>query len=112
LFKLDYRKGGIYLDKNYEKYNHLAEMLKVLAHPVRLCIVSNLLEVGKSNVTDMHTCLQTPQSTISQHLHKLRSAGILECRRNGLEIYYRVKNKRIAQLIKELMQDEKEASRD
>lgn len=92
------------MDKNYEKYNDTAEMLKVLAHPVRLCIVKGLLEKGECNVTYMYSCLNAPQSTISQHLQKLKSAGIIEGKRNGLEIYYRVSNEKVVQLIKTLFQ--------
>ncbi|AFL99830.1 putative transcriptional regulator [Desulfitobacterium dehalogenans ATCC 51507] len=93
------------MDHGYAKYNEVAELLKVLAHPVRLCIVSKLLEMGESNVTSMHTCLNTPQSTISQHLQKLRSAGIVEYRRSGLEIYYKIKNQRITQLVSDVLQE-------
>ncbi|MDZ5017191.1 transcriptional regulator, partial [Clostridium perfringens] len=53
------------MDSNYKQYEDIAEFLKVLAHPVRLCIVKNLLEKGCCNVTNMHSCLGMPQSTIS-----------------------------------------------
>lgn len=98
------------MDNDYAKYDEAAEMLKVLAHPVRLCIVNRLLEAGECNVTTMHTCLNTPQSTISQHLQKLRSAGIVESRRSGLEIFYKVKNKKVVQLINDILHDGKQVS--
>lgn len=98
-------KGGIGLERNVEKYNEAAELMKVLAHPVRLCIVSGLLESGECNVTYMQSCLNAPQSTISQHLQKLKSAGIIEGRRNGLEIFYRVCNDKVGELIKVLLKD-------
>ncbi|WP_238881814.1 helix-turn-helix transcriptional regulator [Clostridium sp. YIM B02551] len=88
------------MDKDFDKYNDVSEMLKVLAHPVRLCIVRGLLEHGACNVTYMQDCLDTPQSTISQHLQKLRTAGIIEGRRNGLEIFYKVCNEQVENLIK------------
>jgi ArsR family transcriptional regulator len=88
------------VEKDFNKYNHKAEILKVLAHPVRLCIVKGLMENGECNVSHMQLCLDAPQSTISQHLQKLRSAGIIEGRRNGLEIYYSIRNKAIEDLIK------------
>lgn len=91
------------MGKDYEKYKQTAEILKVLAHPVRLCIVRNLLENGECNVGQMQICLDTPQSTVSQHLQKLRSMGIIEGRRNGLEIYYRVCEPKIADLVKLLL---------
>ena len=94
------------MDNNYKKYNETAEMLKILAHPVRLCIVNGLLEKGECNVSHMQLCLDAPQSTISQHLQKLRSAGIIEGRRNGLEIYYSVCNDKVADLIKVLLKEQ------
>jgi len=91
------------MDKDFAKYQETAEMLKVLAHPVRLCIVKNLLEKGACNVSHMQLCLDTPQSTVSQHLQKLRSVGIIEGKRNGLEIYYNVCEPRVADLVKLLI---------
>jgi len=73
-------------------YNEKAELLKVLAHPVRLCIVRGLLSNEECNVSHIQNCLEMPQSTISQHLARLRSAGIIEGRRSGLEVFYRVIN--------------------
>lgn len=94
------------MDNNFTKYNKAAEMLKVLAHPVRLCIVNGLLEKGECNVSYMQECLDTPQSTVSQHLQKLKSAGIIEGRRNGLEIYYKISNKKVGDIIRVIMSDE------
>ncbi|WML36628.1 metalloregulator ArsR/SmtB family transcription factor [Clostridium sp. OS1-26] len=87
------------MDNNFEKFNESAEFLKVLAHPVRLCIVRGLLEKGRCNVSHMQNCLDMPQSTISQHLQKLRTAGIIEGERNGLEINYRVCDERVEKII-------------
>ena len=61
------------LSKELELYESNAELLKVLAHPVRLCIVKGLIERGPSNVSTMYTGLNMPQSTISQHLAKLKA---------------------------------------
>jgi DNA-binding transcriptional ArsR family regulator len=83
-------------------YEGNAELLKVLAHPVRLCIVKGLIEKGPSNVSTMYTGLNMPQSTISQHLAKLKSAKIVTSERKGLEIYYNVENEKVIQLIQVL----------
>lgn len=91
------------VDSNYKQYEEVAEFLKVLAHPVRICIVKNLLEKGCCNVTNMHSCLGMPQSTISQHLQKLKSIGIIKGERNGLEIVYEVVDKRVEGIIKSLI---------
>jgi predicted transcriptional regulator len=95
------------MDKDVARYNQTAEMLKVLAHPVRLCIVKGLIENGGCNVTYMQSCLDTPQSTTSQHLQKLRSAGIVEGIRNGLEIKYHVCSDQAADLINVLFKENK-----
>ncbi|MEL7609020.1 MAG: metalloregulator ArsR/SmtB family transcription factor [Bacillota bacterium] len=68
-----------------------AEFLKALAHPVRLCILRMLLD-GSSNVTQMNCCIGASQSNLSQHLAKLRSAGIVKGTREGAEIYYSIKD--------------------
>ena len=90
------------MDNEYLKYNDIAEILKVLAHPIRLCIVSNLLKNDEVNVTKMQECLKIPQSTLSQHLQKLRSVKIIEGKRNGLEIKYHITNDSVKELIKSL----------
>jgi predicted transcriptional regulator len=90
------------IDKNFKRYSQKAEILKALAHPVRLCIVRGLIEKGKCNVSYMQSCLDIPQSTLSQHIQKLRTAGIIEGKRNGLEINYSVSNQMVVRLIKVL----------
>jgi ArsR family transcriptional regulator len=101
------KKDSGIVEKNFEELQEISELLKVLAHPVRLCIVNGLLSKGECNVTYMQNCLEMPQSTVSQHLQKLRAAGIIEGVRNGLEINYRVKDKRIKKLVELLIDDEK-----
>lgn len=87
---------------NIELFEKKAELLKALAHPIRLCIVKGLLENGGCNVTHMQNCLNAPQSTISQHLQKLRSLGIIKGERKGLEIIYTVENPIVRDLIEAL----------
>ena len=91
--------------ENLEKFQEIADLLKVIAHPVRLCIVNGLLDQGTCNVSFIQNCLDTPQSTISQHLQRLRNAGIVKGKREGTEIYYSIANKKIALLVKELLNE-------
>lgn len=86
--------------ENPKQYEDAAELLKALSHPVRLCIAKGLIELDGSNVTNIHSCLNMPQSTISQHLAKLKSCGIITGHRNGLEIFYKVSNPKVVALIK------------
>jgi len=94
------------MDSNVKRYEDMAELLKVLAHPVRLCIVKGLLQKGQCNVGYMQNCLEMPQSTVSQHLQKLRAAGIIEGERTGLEINYKVCSDKAEDIIKLLFKDE------
>lgn len=91
------------LDNVLKELELKAELLKAIAHPVRLCIISNLIKEGATNVTEMKNCLGKPQSTISQHLAKLRSAGIVEGRRNGVEVEYVVVNEDVKKIIEILI---------
>lgn len=84
---------------NLDSYNQYAELLKVLGHPARLCIVHGLLRNEGCNVTYMQSCLNIPQSTVSQHLAKLKSAGIIEGHREGLEIKYKVVNPQAIEIV-------------
>ncbi|MFA6941674.1 MAG: metalloregulator ArsR/SmtB family transcription factor [Clostridiaceae bacterium] len=91
------------MNNNFKEYNEIAELLKVIAHPVRLCIINGLINKGKCNVGYMQNCLDIPQSTISTHLSKLRAYGIIEGERNGLEINYRVKDLRVIKIVNDLI---------
>ena len=88
--------------KNYEKK---ADKIKALAHPHRLCIIKGLMD-GGCNVTKIQECMSLPQSTVSQHLAKLKAAGIIDGERKGLEICYHVVDKDIIDIVKILLKDE------
>jgi len=47
-----------------------------------------------------------PQSTVSQHLSKLKSAGIIEGDRTGLEICYRVVDEDVKEIVRILFRDD------
>jgi len=86
-------------------YGEFAELLKVLGHPARLCIVHGLLRNEGCNVSYMQSCLNIPQSTVSQHLAKLKSAGIIEGTREGLEIKYKVVHQDAIRILQDLYED-------
>lgn len=91
--------------QDFSQYEDKAELLKVLAHPVRLCIVKNLIK-SPQNVTNMQECLMLPQSTVSQHIGILKSKGIIKGTRNGLEINYCVVSEEAIKLISILFDKE------
>ncbi|KAA0786511.1 MULTISPECIES: ArsR/SmtB family transcription factor [Bacillus cereus group] len=82
-----------------EMYEEITEILKVLAHPVRLSLVKIMLANGPINVTTMYEMLQMPQSTISQHLSKLKATKVVTGTRKGLEIYYEVTDNRTKSIL-------------
>ncbi|MCP8970795.1 ArsR/SmtB family transcription factor [Ectobacillus ponti] len=82
-----------------EEFVEGAEILKVLAHPVRLALIKVMLESGPTNVTSLYEGFEMPQSTISQHLAKLKQHRVISGTRNGLEIYYEVVDPRAQSMI-------------
>ncbi|MEJ2717352.1 MAG: metalloregulator ArsR/SmtB family transcription factor [Deltaproteobacteria bacterium] len=85
------------LDEIFEEiktrdFTEEAEILKALGHPVRLKIVYGLLRVGGCNVKNMQECLGLHQATVSQHLIHLKSRGIIDSTRQGLQMIYGVTN--------------------
>lgn len=83
-----------------------AAILKALAHPVRLCIARGLAQRGESNVSQMQNCLMIPQSTVSQHLTILKSAGIIKGTRKGTEIFYDLEDDTVREVIKALLAED------
>ncbi len=75
-----------------------AQKLKVLGHPIRLKIVTGLYD-GSCNVKNMWECLGLPQATVSQHLHVLKSQGIIKGTRNANEIHYALADEFIEKLV-------------
>ncbi len=80
-------------------WNETSEFLKALGHPVRLQIVAGLMN-QECFVDKMVKHLKLPQSTISQHLALLKSRGILQIRKEGVRTCYRVKDPRVAELMR------------
>ena len=90
---------------DFKSYEKKADKLKVLAHPHRLCIIKGLIE-KKCNVSKIQECMELPQSTVSQHLAKLKAAGIIDGERNGLEICYSVVDQEIAEIVKLMFKED------
>lgn len=84
------------MDKNVAE--QVAEVLKAVAHPVRLQIVE-LLETEEMCVGDIVTALGGKQAITSQQLNMMKDKGVLSCRRNGTKVYYRIENKNVVKLL-------------
>jgi len=75
-----------------------ADFFKVLGHPARVRILE-LLQDGERNVGELQVALDLDSSGTSQHLGVLRKIGLLETRRDGTSVYYRLRDPRTLQLL-------------
>ena len=66
-----------------------AALLKSLAHPARLLVMCRLVE-GEANVSELQSLGDLSMSALSQHLAVLRTAGLVETRREAQTVYYRL----------------------
>ncbi len=73
-----------------KRYEARARVAKALAHPSRLMMLE-ALEGGEQCVCDLTELVGADQSTVSKHLAVLKQAGLVEDRRNGVQVFYRVK---------------------
>ncbi|WP_291632692.1 metalloregulator ArsR/SmtB family transcription factor [Clostridium sp.] len=94
------------MNTDFQQYEEISDLLKAIAHPVRICIIRGLMNKGCCNVSYMQECLRLPQSTVSQHLQKLKSLGIIKGERNGLQINYKICNETIINVINSIYPDE------
>lgn len=67
----------------YEQARARAEVLKALAHPVRLILVE-ALRSGERCACELQELVDVDQSTLSRHLSQLKGVGILAERREGV----------------------------
>jgi len=78
-----------------------ARFFRVLGDPTRLRLLSLLLDAptGEYSVGELVTALDAPQSRVSTHLGCLRWCGLVQARREGKQVYYRVADPRIRDLL-------------
>ncbi len=76
------------LSRCRELFRDLAERHALLASESRLKILSLLGCAGELCVCDLATVLQMTPAAVSQHLARLRKAGMVHARRDGMTIYY------------------------
>jgi DNA-binding transcriptional ArsR family regulator len=81
-----------------DAYDHQAELLKALAHPVRLQIL-DILRDGEQCVCHIEAVLRLRQAYISQQLMTLRKAGLVADRKDGLRVYYRITDRAVFRVL-------------
>jgi len=81
-----------------ENIREASAAMQAMAHPLRLkmlCLVGN----QELSVLEIVEAVGTSQSNISQHLAILRDNGILEARRDGTKVFYRIADPRVVRMI-------------
>ena len=86
------------LEKNVKK---AARLLKTMSHPSRLMVLCHLMN-GERPVSELNQAVPLTQSALSQHLAGLRNANLVDTRRQGQVIYYRLKSPEVAQILEVL----------
>lgn len=86
------------LDSLIPKAMEAAETLKALAHETRLLAVCCIGE-GEKTVQELEAFLETSQSNVSQHLSRLKAAGILKSRKDGKQVFYSSASPEIIRLV-------------
>ena len=76
-----------------------ARMLRCLGHPVRLAILDLLEREEELTVTEIYEALGLEQAVCSQHLTLMRDKGILEHRKEGVNVFYSVGEPRALKVL-------------
>lgn len=84
---------------NVEQLNEASEMLKAIAHPLRIAIMGLLENSKHLTVTEIHELLSIEQSTTSHHLGILKSKNVLSSKRKGKNTFYYLKYDRLSDIV-------------
>jgi len=75
---------------NGEKLNYSCELMRALAHPLRLKILEFIDQQGAINVNKIYRALQIEQSITSQHLKIMKMAGVVNATKDGKFVTYAI----------------------
>jgi len=71
-------------------YEMKAEIIQAAGHPIRLAVI-DFLKDGEQCVCDIATHVGARRSNVSRHLAVMLTAGIVDCRKDGLKMIYSLK---------------------
>lgn len=86
-------------DLTIEQLEAAANMLKAIAHPMRIAILNYLDDGKKLTVTEIHELLKIEQSTTSHHLGILKDKGVLCSKREGKNTFYFLKHENLSNIV-------------
>lgn len=85
------------------QFEEAAYILKALAHETRLCVIMQLTQTEELSVSELREKMDCEQSLLSHHLTDMRAKGILNCRREGNNSFYSIRDKRVTNMLKCMM---------
>ena len=85
-------------NETFKLYELKAEMIQAAAHPIRLAIIEYLAD-GEQCVCDIVNFVGAGRSNVSRHLSVMLRAGLLDCRKEGLKVFYTLKTPCIAKFL-------------
>jgi DNA-binding transcriptional ArsR family regulator len=85
-----------------ETIDKAANMLKAIAHPVRISIVSYLEDGKKRTVTEIRKQLGIEQAAASHHLVILKDRGVLSSKREGKNICYFLRHDKLRNILESI----------
>ena len=94
------RNANVKIDN--DRLHTSAEILRALAHPLRMQILEFIDNNKSINVNKIYNTLKLEQSITSQHLRILRNAGIVDTIREGKFIHYTINYDKIAHVVKSI----------
>ncbi len=84
---------------NKEKLEKAAFILKTVAHPTRLAVIDLLAQHDKLSVNEIGEILGCEQSLLSHHLINMKLKGILRSEKDGLNVFYSLKERDVTNLL-------------
>jgi DNA-binding transcriptional ArsR family regulator len=85
------------------------EVFRMLADATRIKLLHQLLH-SEQSVNDLAVAIGKPQAGVSQHLAKLRMARLVQSRRQGNQVFYRIESDHIRQLVEDGLHNAEHAS--
>jgi DNA-binding transcriptional ArsR family regulator len=82
-----------------EQLEKASNILKAIAHPVRLHIMSLLGDNNKLTVTEIHQAVNIEQASASHHLGILKDKGVLLAKKDGKNTYYYLKDNQLSTIV-------------
>src|SRR5215210_9202586 len=91
-----------------EQVDLAVEVFRMLADATRVKLLHQLLD-RECSVNDLATAVGKPQAGVSQHLAKLRMARLVQSRRQGIQVFYRIESAHVRQLVEDALHNAEHA---